>query len=404
MSIAGMRGVGDFATSERPRNFREMILWRSPNGSAPLTALMAKMRKQGSDDMEFNWWEEELNPIRLQKNGEVASTITTVSVDGGTALDLVVGDILMVEKAASTGYSYELVQVTSVASATTIGVTRAFAGTTKDTIADDTYLVKVGNAYEEGSTSPPGSARNPTKVTNYLQDFKTAYEQSDWVPPTRVRTGDPLKNDKKRRMFDHSVALEHAFLFGYPAETTGVNSKLLYSTGGLLYFLGANYAATSKPTIATIDSTLTTTAEDAILNATYQVFDYNTDESGDERVVLCGNGFANYLNQAARNATSSRVNFDATISFYGMNLQRWILPQGTLYVKTHPLMNANTRFTNGAFIINPSSIVYRYLNGKDTKMEDNIQANDAATKKGQWRSIAGAEFHHLRSMRYLAIE
>lgn len=28
MAVAGLRGTGDWATDERPKNFREMILWR----------------------------------------------------------------------------------------------------------------------------------------------------------------------------------------------------------------------------------------------------------------------------------------------------------------------------------------------------------------------------------------
>ena len=28
MAVAGLRGTGDWATDERPKNFREMVLWR----------------------------------------------------------------------------------------------------------------------------------------------------------------------------------------------------------------------------------------------------------------------------------------------------------------------------------------------------------------------------------------
>ena len=57
MAFAGLRGTGDWATDERPKNFREMILWRSPNGQAPLTALLSKMASEKVDDPEYNWWE-----------------------------------------------------------------------------------------------------------------------------------------------------------------------------------------------------------------------------------------------------------------------------------------------------------------------------------------------------------
>jgi hypothetical protein len=55
--IAGLRGsgTGDYAADERPKNFREMILWRDPNGGTPLTALMSKMKTEAVDDPEFSW-------------------------------------------------------------------------------------------------------------------------------------------------------------------------------------------------------------------------------------------------------------------------------------------------------------------------------------------------------------
>lgn len=61
--VAGLRGTGDFATDERPKNFREMILKRNPNGTAPLTALLAKMKKESVDDPEFAWWDKFFVPF-----------------------------------------------------------------------------------------------------------------------------------------------------------------------------------------------------------------------------------------------------------------------------------------------------------------------------------------------------
>ena len=84
-----------------------------------------------------------------------------------------------------------------------------------------------------------------------------------------------------------------------------------------------------------------------------------------------------------------------------MALQEWILPQGRLYVRTHPLMNTHGKYTNSAFVIDPSGITYRYL--RDTKPQDNIQHNDEDTHKGQWLSECGIEVHHERTMAYLGI-
>ena len=386
-SIAGLRGTLDWGTDERPKNFREMILWRNPNGSAPLTALMARMKSEGVNDPEFSWWEEELNAIRVTSDSTGLSASSTALGLTSGGLDLVPGDILMVEKTETATYDNELMEVSSVTSDTAIVVKRGAAGTTAATTGTSFNSTKIGNVYEEGSTSPDTSTRNPSKKTNFCQIFKTAYSITETAKGTYARTGDALKNDKKRKMFDHSVAMEFAWMFGVSNEdTSGTEPKRF--TGGLREFI------TTNAKIYT-----TTPTEDTFLDDTYKVFDYDAGTAGNERIVLAGNGFLNSLNKLARNSSSTRINFDGSIKAYGMQLQRWILPQGTLYVRTHPLMNTHAKFTNSAFIIDPSALIYRPM--RDTKMQDNIQANDADTQKGQWLTEAGLEIRHEKTRAYL---
>lgn len=398
MAVAGLRGTGDWGTDERPKNFREMILRRNPNGQAPLTALMSKMRKETTDDPEFSWWEEENNPVRLLVAGAVTTAQVTVTIDGGDAEDLVAGDVLLVETTETTAYSNEIIVVSSVTSATVFVVTRGQSGTTAGTIADNSYLTKIGNVFAEGTDAPEASSRNPTKYTNYTQIFKTVYELTGTAGETKVRTGDPLKNDKIRKMFDHSVTLEYAGLFGKPFETTGTNGKPKRFTGGLLHFLATAYAAgdTSCMTIWT-----TTPTEDEFLTAVYKVWDYEAAGAGNERIAFAGNGFLNSLNKLARDSTNTRINFNGTVTVYGMKLQEWVFPQGTLYVRSHPLMNVHGRFTNSAFVINPGGIRYRPLKNRDTKFKDNIQLPGEDSKKGMWQTESGFEFNHMKTMCYL---
>ena len=393
-AVAGLRGTGDWATDERPKNFREMILWRRPNGSAPLTALLSKTQSQKVDDPEFNWWEEELNAIRVDINYTTGygTSDETIVVDGGDAQDLVAGDVLLVEGALTTAYAHELLVVSSVTSSTQLVVKRGQANTTRAALPNNNSLTKVGNVYAEGSTSPDASTRNPTKLTNYCQIFKTAYEITNTAKLTRTRTGDPLKNDKKRKMFDHSVALELAFLFGKRYETTGSNNKPLRFTGGMLFML-ATYASTR------INAFTTTPTEDDVLDDIHPIWDYDSD-AGNQRIGLCGNGFLNSLNKLARNSASTRINFNGKVTVYGMQLQEWILPQGTVYFRTHPLFNTHARFTNDAFIFDPSVMKYRYM--RDTKPQDNIQANDADEQKGQWLTECGLEMQHAKTSVWLS--
>lgn len=383
MAFAGLRGTGDWATDERPKNFREMILWRQPNGMSPLAALLSKMASEKVDDPEYNWWEEPLNSIRLTVNGVINTLTTTVIIVTADALNLVPGDILLIE--TSDASTAEIVRVNGVASDTTFDVIRAQAGTSAQAIPTTTGITRIGTANSEGSTSPTVSVRNPTKKTNYCQIFKTAYEITKTAALTRTRTGDPVKNDKKRRMFDHAVNMEFAFMFGKPYETTGSNGKPLRFTGGLRHFITSN---------ATVFAT--TPTETTFLNAITPVFDFDGG-AGNERIVFAGNGALMSLNKLAKSGMQVRT--DSVVKLYGMELQRWIVPQGTFLFKSHPLMNTHARYTNSMFVIDPSALKYRYM--RDTVFQDNIQANDADEIKGQWLTECGLEIRHERTMAYI---
>ena len=386
MAFAGLRGTGDWATDERPKNFREMILWRNPNGSAPLTALLSKTRSEKTSDPEFNWWEEEQTITRITTNLDQSATSTAAGTASG-ALQLVAGDVLLVEVGSAVAYDNEIVVVSSVASDTSFVVKRAQASTSGANIPSGSNYVRIGSVFEEGSVSPDVSNSNPTKVNNYCQIFKTAYELTRTAELTKTRTGDPLKNDKKRRMFAHSVNLEKAFLWGKKHETTGAGGKPMRFTGGLRQFITTNITVFS-----------TTPTVDTFLTATYPVFDFETGEGGsNERVVLAGNGFLNALNIIAKNA--SQIHHSGVLKLYGMTLQRYEIPQGTFAIKTHPLMNVHPTFKNSAFFINPSALRYRYL--RDTTPQDNIQANDEDTHKGQWLTECGLELNHQKTFAYL---
>lgn len=390
-AVAGLRGTGDWGTDERPKNFRELIMWRNPNGSAPLFALTARVASESTNDPEFNWWDEPNDLIRLQVNGALLIGDTAFVVDSpdpdasnpgatyGSALHLKPGDLLMVEKAEATTIDNEIVAVTSVSSATAFSVTRGVAGTTAASIGDDAFLTKIGSAYAEGTDAPDATSRNPIKYNNLCQIFKSAYEVTKTAEKTYARTGDVVSNDKKRKVFDHSRDIELSMMFGQKFETTGSNGKPLRYMGGLREFI-----PTDTTTIFGAGVTLS-----QYMDAVSPIFDWDT-SAGDERIVFCGNGYLNTLNDLA--ALNGQVRFMETIKVYGMNLRRFVLPQGQLFIRAHPLMNRHALYRNSAFLIDFSALKYRYL--RDTKAEDNIQNPGQDARKGQWLSEISLEVRH----------
>ena len=172
--VAGLRGSGDWGTDERPKNFREMILFRNPAGSAPIFALMARVQKESTDDPEFAWWDEPNDIVRLQVAGALSSTDTEVVVDSsdpsasspglvwGTATHLKPGDLLLAEPATDAAtFNQEIMEVLGVASDTSFTVRRGAAGTTAALRARITANTK-SQILDSNKYDPDGKAQKET--------------------------------------------------------------------------------------------------------------------------------------------------------------------------------------------------------------------------------------------------
>lgn len=400
MSFAGLRGTGDWGTDERPKNFRQSILWMEPNGDTPLLGLssMVKGKSETVDDPEFSWWNEPMDIVRLQVNGALIAGDTLITVDSlnpdgtnikrnwGTALNLVPGDVLMVEPTTDViTDTAERIIVTQVHSATAFSVTRGASGTTPAAIGDNVFLLLVGSAFGEGTAEPSSVSRNPIKYSNYTQIFKTSYEISGTANNTNARTGDALANDKKRRSFDHARAMEWAMMYGKKYEGVDANGKPLRFMGGL-----RSYIAPDNIKMLANDWGLykSVAAGNNLIDMMSAVFDYSS-PAGDTRVALCGNGALNAINKAIMNSSGAggtRIEWGAKEKAWGINFRELIFPQGRLMLKTHPLMSRHSMYTNGMWLLDMSSIKYVPLKGRDTKPLDNIQNKGEDVIRGMWQT------------------
>lgn len=384
-AIAGLRGTGNWGTDERPKNFRESILWMNPNGSAPLFALTAKSKKRTVDDPEYSWWDEPNNLYRLQVNGALVAADTTVVVDTadpasatlsaawGTATHLKEGDLLMVEPSADNAtFNPEVIEVVSVSSDTTFTVKRGRAGTTAGNIANDAYLLLIGSAYAEGTAAPSATSRNPIKYYNYTQIFKDSYELSGTADETKTRTGSAWSNDKKRKMFDHALKIEMSMLFGQKYEGTGDNGKPLRFMGGIR-------SQIPSETTTVFGAAVTVSS---FLDAVYKVFNWDS-PAGDERICFCGNVALNELNKVVQSNANTEIQFGGIVETYGMKFREFVLPQGRLMLRTHPLLNRHpTLYGKSMWILDFGSINYVAMANRDTKTRDNVQNDDEDVKRG----------------------
>lgn len=392
-TIAGLRGTGDWGNQERPTDFRETILWLEPNGQAPLQALMSKMSSQPTTDPEFSWWEEKLTHNRLEVKTEAAAGVTTLAVDTDQAWACVKGDILMVESVGGLWANEILKVVEDPTAGNALKVARGFAGTTAAVIPAGTFIIAIGTSFAEGSLAPKSATRNPVKLNNYCQIFKKSYEITKTADATKARTGSALANDKKRRMFDYYRDVEMAFIYGRKSETVGENGKPERTTGGLLNFITTNRTQFGGG----VGQTELT--EDSLIDFFASVFNYDGQGAGNQRIAFVGNTALTKINKLARDSQSTRINFDKQVTqVYGMNFTRWVLPQGEIFFKTHPLFNVHPELSKAMMVLNPKGIKERVL--RATKPENDIQQVGQDSIKGQWIGEFGLEVNHEETMAF----
>ena len=392
--IAGLRGTGDWGVDERPKDFRENILFFNPNGEAPIFAMSAKAGKRVVKDPEFAWWCEGNALVRLQTTaptyaaGDTLFTVQTADPTGttlgsnyGTATHLKPGDILMVEPVTeTTSYIPEMVEVDNVVSDTQFTARRGAAGSTAGTIAANTWLTLIGSSYAEGTGAPKAVSRNPIKFFNYTQIFKNTYELTGTADHTKVRTGDPWSNDKKRKAYDHARDIELSILFGRRFEGTGDNGKPKRTMGGLRTFIPAANTTIFSGAVSTNN----------LIDAVAPIFDFNTG-AGDTRVMFVGNAAAMELGKIFNAATNVRINTSERVKVYGIHFQELLLPQGRILIKTHPLMSRHGVYRKSAFVMDFDAFKWAPLEGRDTKTNDDVQTKDEDVRRGFIMTEAGIE-------------
>lgn len=369
MALPGMKSTSDFATDERPKNWREGILLLEPRNKAPLAALTAAMSEQSTDDPEFNWWEESVDVGQLVVNGAQTNVETAIEVDEfGTRLKA--GDMLRVKS------SGEALRVTSITSDTVINVTRAQGGTAAAVIADNDVLLYIGSAFREGAGRPTGVSWNPVKKYNYTQIFRDSIEWTRTASKTRLRTGDMMKNDRRRALNKHMIGMERAFIFGQRFETTESNQPLRY-TGGILSFIDVGNQVNHNGTLSLKQ------LEDYI----DEIFAYGSNE----KLCFCSLATMMKLNRLIRKNTDYQ--WGPNEREFSMIVKRFHTPGGTLILTEHPLFSqTGAELGSDMLILDTENFKYRYVT--DTVLLKDRQDKGVDGTADEYLTECGLEVHH----------
>lgn len=414
----GMRGTGDWVTDQRPKNWRETILYLYPNGDLPLTAFMSKMKSEKTDDPEFNWWTKNLPTQRATVTGVYTDVaLSSAYTSGGVAGSVLyfkmseddskhfrIGHQVLLRDASdyTVDVNGKVTVVTSNGVNSYIAVKLLEADDNSShshDLSDCDTVVIIGNINSEGAPMPNSISYDPVKYYNYTQIFRTPLSITRTARETRLRTGDAYKEMKREALELHGIEQEKAFLFGIKTEGTGDNGKPERTTEGLI------------PHIRTYNSSL---VNDYSLNTTYTGKNWLDDGGGEdwldsylmnlflygktEKIAFCGNGALLGLTRLAK--AGSHITLTGKTVSYGIKVIEWVTPFGTLYLKNHPLFNYETTLRYSMLIFEPENLRYRYVTDTTFYGEKGNTAssgNNSGRKDGtdeEFLTECGLEYHH----------
>jgi len=422
-AFLGMRGTGDWGTDERPKNWRQGILHEYPNGMAPLTALMSKMKESSVDDPEFYWWTKTL-PTQ-------AGTITELHYDAamsGSAEyasgdDVAAGQILYVEVAEATAEQFRAghqallrysadyrvdtnVKVTAVqkngdASRITIKLLEADNTTGDYDISYADRILIIGNLNPEGASMPDAVANDPSKIYNYTQIFRTPLEITRTARLTKLRTADAYTEAKREALEMHSIEMEKAFLWGIRTENIGANGKPERTTRGLIDVI-KNYASgnCSDYSLDTDYSgeTWLVGGEDWLDNRLRLMFRYGKRE----KLVFAGDGALLAINRLAK--STGQFQLIPSTKSYGIQVTEWLTAFGKINIVTHPLFSYETTNQYSMVVFEPENLKYRYITDT-TFYKDPDKQNTGWTRKDgtseEFLTECGMEYYFPTGWGYL---
>jgi hypothetical protein len=331
----------------------------------------SSISKDVTGNPEFKWFEDVYGGRYARTSEAETAGSTAIDVTGAGSSSGYIFTIGDVVRNSRTGENF---LVTAIASATQITVTRAFGSTAAAAMNAGDGLFIVGNVNEENSGARNVNATRSTPQTNYTQIFKTSIAVSGTEEASTLYGGKDLPYQRAKKGTEHALDIERAFWFGQQKyDVTGTQGHPRRSTGGIDEFItgGNSYVQNQGGPLTAPD--MNTFLREA--------FTYGNST----KMLFAGGIVLQAINEIARGQIQTKTG-DTT---YGVRISEWQTPFGTVNIVHNPLFVEE--FAGSAYLLDMECFKYRYLAGRDTKLETNIQANDVDGEVDQYISEVGLQ-------------
>ena len=351
---------GIFNTNLNPaelnaRSFAGTILRLFPNGSAPLFALSSQSGKSKAKASTHGYFSKTLSFIKTTSTVADAAGATTMNV--ASTVGMTPFMVLMNTR------TRENIRVLTIASATTVTVTRAFGRVAAAACTIGDNLIQVGTAFMEGSDRPTARQLSTVYIANYTQIFRNAWGLTDTARASLAEMGySNIAESRKDCSMFHSIDAESAILFGQPKMDTS-GSQPLHATQGIIDAI-YQYAPSN------VNAAGATTTYDQLVALVEEAWTYSTDASNPKmRAGFCDSTAMKVMHQIAR--LSGHVEIMQSETTFGMQFTKFKFYKGELNLIEHPLMNAlQTAATGTLLVMDLPALKLAYMDGRDTIAEE----------------------------------
>lgn len=253
--ITGVEGFGDINSDRLTTDKRSNFMYKVAK-LAPFNAFLQWCPKGPKPQAEIVYWAETTYfPYLVLVKTAVVDT-TTTTIDLGTAAGVAgvtVGDVLQ------NPVTRECMLV-SAKSTTTITVIRSI-GTTEGVIADEQYLLNLGNVFGEGTGIPESKEQETEWKSNYIQQIKKSWKvtgRADRLGTEEAKGKGALYRQRRAEKVQEFLReLELTFWFGQSGvDSTAADSKRRTFMAGVEQYIRAADSRTYN-----INGTITTWAE-----------------------------------------------------------------------------------------------------------------------------------------------
>jgi hypothetical protein len=368
--ISAGTGTGNINQNRRIFDVSKDVAFYNPNAN-PFFLLAMESSKEESIDPEFRCLEAQIQPVFDTTTAAVTAVATAVNVTHGNYFKA--NDLVLVTR---TG---EIFRVTTVAANALSVVVRGYGTVAAAAMLINEELRRIGNAFEEGAAIDTPKTVQVDTITNYCEIFKTSLRLTGTEMATTLYGGMDLPLRQKMAGIEHSMKIESAFLFGQRYErltTSAVNaatSHPIRTTQGIFRFISSNAVS--------IGGALT----EATFNQEFLRYVFTADKNYRKKRTIFVSPLVGAIMNQWGNGKIQLVPSDKT---FGITVNRYLSFFGEVNIVLHPLLEGNT-YGGYALAVDLENVGYKYLSGRDTKLETDIVLDGTDARTDQFLTECG---------------